>query len=110
MEFFSSQHLENNYVCPPASLVLNSVRHMMKCRAVGTVIVPQWPSAAFWPVLSPNVGSFRKYLVAHVVLPSLYDLCIAGRGQSLAYKENKRLFDGSLPFKLLALRFDFRAA
>ncbi len=107
--FTQNWHLENNWVCPPASIVLSAVRHMMKCRAVGTVIVPQWPSAAFWPVLSPSIGSFRGYLVTHVVLPSIADLCIAGRGQSIVYKQGKRVFEGALSFKLIALRYDFRS-
>ncbi len=97
--------MENNWVCPPVSIVLNAVKHMMKCRAVGTVIVPQWPYAAFWPVLSPSIGS----LVTHVVLSSIADLCIAGRGQSIIYKQGKRVFEGALSFKLIALRYDFRS-
>jgi hypothetical protein len=88
-------------------MLLNAVKHMKKCQAIGTVIVPEWPSAPFWPILSPNFGSFKVFIIDHVVLPNSSDLCIPGRGQCLAYKPDKRMFQGALPFRLLALRFDF---
>ncbi len=99
---------DNNWVCPPVAILLKAVNHMKKCRALGTVIVPEWPSAPFWPVLSPKLGSMKKYLVKHEVLPKLNNLCIPGRGQCLVYKPGKRLFSGRLPFNLMAMYFDFR--
>ena len=99
---------DNNWVCPPVTILLKAVNHMKKCRALGTVIVPEWPSAPFWPVLSPKLGSMKKYLVNHEVLPKLNNLCISGRGQCLVYKPGKRLFSGRLPFNLMAMNFDFR--
>ena len=99
---------ENNWICSPASVIINVVNHMMKCKAVGTMIVPEWPSASFWPVLSPQCGSRRQYIVDFVYLPKIADLCIQGRGQSIVYKSKKCLFAGALPFRMLALRLDFR--
>lgn len=98
---------ENNWVCPPASMVLTTIRHMRKCHAKGTVIVPVWPSAPFWPILSPKLGSIRKYMIHSVLLPNRIDLCIPGRGQRLTYRSGKCMFQGSLPFQLMAIRYDF---
>ena len=98
---------ENNWVCPPVCMVLNAVKLMKECKATGTVIVPEWPSAAFWPTLSPTLGVFKTFLISHVILPNIPNLCTPGRGQCTSYKPGKRLFQGSLPFKLIAMRYDF---
>ena len=88
-------------------MTANAVKHMMKCNARGTVIVPEWPSASFWPLLSPNLGFLKKFLTAHLILPKDQKLCVPGRGQCIAYKPGKRLFDNHVPFNLIAMRFDF---
>ena len=33
--------LENNWVCPPVSLIIHAVEHFKKCRASGTLIIPE---------------------------------------------------------------------
>jgi hypothetical protein len=91
-------------------MVLNAVKHMQTCKAVGTVIVPEWPSASFWPSISPKFGIFKTFLMDLIFLPNRVDLCIPGRGQCLAYKRGQRMFEGCLSFKLIAMRFDFRNA
>ena len=46
-DFGLDWHGKNNYICSRVFLVPRFLRHMMHCRAVGTVIVPFWPSAFF---------------------------------------------------------------
>ena len=42
---------ENNWVCPPLSaIIVPSVRALSSCSSYCTLIVPQWPSAYFWPL------------------------------------------------------------
>lgn len=52
-----SQHWggENNWVHPPYKLVGKALLHMRECRAVGTIVLPYWERAAWWPLL--RVGS-----------------------------------------------------
>ena len=38
---------ENNYLCPPISLIGSTIRHLRLCRASGTLIIPIWPSAYY---------------------------------------------------------------
>ena len=45
---------ENNWMCPPISLIPRAIRHASKCLAAATLLVPQYPSAPFWPMLFPN--------------------------------------------------------
>ena len=44
-------HGENNWCCPPPYLVPRVIRHMEACKAYGTLVVPCWESAPFWPLL-----------------------------------------------------------
>ena len=44
---------ENNYLCPPISLIGSTIRHLKLCNASGTLIVPVWPSAYYWPLIYP---------------------------------------------------------
>ena len=45
---------ENNWWCPPIYLVPRVIHHAQKTRAEGTMIVPQWVSTPFWPLLFPD--------------------------------------------------------
>lgn len=41
----------NSWLVPPISLVPKTIFHILACSANGTIIVPKWPSAGFWPIL-----------------------------------------------------------
>ena len=45
------------------------VRYLQQCKAYGTLIVPYWPSASFWPLIIGG-GGFISDVVAHVELPA----------------------------------------
>ena len=38
---------DNNYFCPPFFLVPRVLHHARRCACVGTLVVPEWPSAVF---------------------------------------------------------------
>ena len=42
---------ENNRVCPTVGLVVNAVRVLTGCSGLGTLMIPEWPRASFWPLL-----------------------------------------------------------
>lgn len=44
---------EQNWLVPPPQLVLRTLKHLSLCRASGTLVVPEWPTAPFWPILFP---------------------------------------------------------
>ena len=52
--FTRSWDFDNNWVCPPPHLVPRTLRHMRSCCAQGTLIVPHWRSAPFWPLLTTD--------------------------------------------------------
>ena len=49
--FVSDWKHENNYACPPVSLISRTIAHMRNCRATGTMILPAWHSAPFWQLI-----------------------------------------------------------
>ena len=47
--FSQNWHGENNWLLSPIYLIPNTMKHMVFCRAIGTLLVPEWPLALFWP-------------------------------------------------------------
>ncbi len=45
-----------NWLVPPPVLVAQTVKHLIRCKARGTLLVPLWPSASYWPLLFPEHG------------------------------------------------------
>ena len=42
---------ENNWLVPPIYAVIRIVKHVVACKAKGTLIIPKWTSAAYWPLI-----------------------------------------------------------
>ena len=89
----------NNWLVPPIYLVPKSIRHLVNCEAVGTLIVPKWKSAQFWPLI------FDKYSVwsenISDILEFDYDkrIFIQGRNKHALFSSNR------FSSKVLAVRF-----
>ena len=52
-------------LCPPVYLIPRVIGHARKCRAVGMLVVPEWPSAPFWPILYPNGKGSKAIYYKH---------------------------------------------
>ena len=50
---------ENCLLVPPVCVVAMTLQHLRLCRARGVLVVPFWPSAAFWPLL---IRDFRPHI------------------------------------------------
>jgi len=102
--FTRSWDLDNNWVCPPPHLVSRTLRHMRSCCAQGTLIVPLWRSAPFWPLLTTN-GSHLAHFVEDWVdlLPLKTTFCMGRHSSGVFGREN-------LNFRVLAVRINFRSA
>ena len=53
---------DNNYFCPPVSLIVQVIKRMALCRAIGTLIVPRWPTSHFWPYICPDGVHLDAYV------------------------------------------------
>ncbi|XP_068715338.1 uncharacterized protein [Montipora foliosa] len=97
----------NNWLCPPANLIVKCVRHLESCRGTGTLIISEWPSAFFWPFLHADSSSFKPFVKEVVPLPRIKDLLLEGPGQAILYKRRQSVFVGCPAFRILALRLEF---
>ena len=53
---------ELNWVCPPISQIGKSLKHFQSCKAKGVLLVPEWRSAYYWPLLIAENGKKIKVL------------------------------------------------
>ena len=75
---------EVNWWLPPLYLVCCTIQHAAKCKAKGTLIVPAWNSAPFWPILYPAADGHRlaSFIHLHVWWSTNYFLGLLVPGYS----------------------------
>ena len=56
---------ENNWIVPPVVLISSAIKHLLTCRARGTLVAPAWPSAPFWPLIFLSTNRTHSY-VTHI--------------------------------------------
>ena len=101
--FTRSWDFDNNWVCPPPHLVPQTLKHMRSCCAQGTLIVPLWRSAPFWPLFTTDGFHVAHFVEDWVDLPSLKTtFCMGCYSSGVFGKEN-------LNFRVLAVRINFRS-
>jgi len=67
---------EIKQICPPPYLIPRAIRHTKETSAKGTLVVPSWPSAPFWPILFPERALFVKDVM---VLSKQHQALLPGR-------------------------------
>ena len=87
---------KNNWLCPPVKYISATLRHLELCEAKGTLLVPCWTSACWWPLLYPDGKRLAPFIQDLLVLDPYY----------VSYCNNK-VFKGYQAFKTLALQIDF---
>lgn len=92
---------ENNWWCPPVYLVPRVLGHAQMTHVCGTLVVPWWPSAPFWPMLFANDSKFSYGIVASVEIDKGDVVIFPGRSGG-------SLFKGRPNTSLLAVRLNFQ--
>ena len=82
----------NNWIVPPVYLVSRVLKHMKVCKAKGTLVVPAWYSASFWPLLCPR-GMFIPEVIDFVYLPRDKEAYIPSRIAGGLFGERDLAFD-----------------
>ena len=59
-------HGANGLFVPPIFLITRILKYMKQCNAVGTLIVPCWQSASFWPMLCPGGDGFIDQVKGYI--------------------------------------------
>ncbi|VDH97570.1 Hypothetical predicted protein [Mytilus galloprovincialis] len=96
--FAQNLTLENNWMVPPISLAAKSIKHLILCRAEGTLVVPKWPSSAFWSLIFNRRLESQPYVVEVLDFSSGQNIFIQG--------QNKNSIFGTKHFKsdILAIK------
>ena len=92
---------ENNWIVPPIYCISRIIRHMSFGREAGTLVVPLWTSAPWWPLLAVNNQQFKSFVVGVSEIPRHEATFLPGSAES-------DLFGHGVPSsRVLALRIDF---
>ena len=91
---------DTSWWCPPVYLVPRVIRHAQNTNAKGTLVVPQWLSSPFWPLLFPDGASPAVFVKEWLELPRTDNLILPSKPGANLFK--------SLPnISVLALRIEF---
>ena len=93
---------EINFVVPPIYLIPRVLKHMQYYHAVGTLVLPHWSSAPFWPLLLQNPSTLKPFVKAVFYFCNPSNCVHPGK--------NVKCVIGSETFKspILALRISFQ--
>ena len=85
---------------PPIASIGQVLNHVKVCSAVGTLVVPYWPSAPFWPLLFSEHSDFRFLISGSVKIDNPEGVFVQGR--------NKNSIFGTMKFQspVLCLRLN----
>ena len=92
---------EANWIVPPPKLVVECVQNLVSEGCTGTLVVPNWPSAPFWPLIVNNDGQYKSFVIANYMF-SVKDGIVPGRGNNGIFADINSTFD------VLALQLDCR--
>ena len=81
---------DNNYLVPPMYLVTKAIKHLQSSKGQGTLVVPFWPSASFWPFLQSYPSKeFNSYVVDFKVSTQPHQCFQLGNNKSSLIGSNK---------------------
>ena len=91
---------DEGWLCPLVYLTVRVVNHFKTCNAAGTLSVPLWRSAYFWPRICPDGAHFSNFVHDRYILPHISNLFVRGKAKNCIFG------NGHLNFIMLALRID----
>ena len=91
----------NNWLFPPPFLVPRVLRHMSVGKEDGTLLVPEWRSAPWWPLLVTRRGRWREFVVDYRQIQPYEGIFVPGSAASSIFSS------GTPAFSLLALKLKF---
>ena len=92
---------ENNWLFPPPYLIPRVIRHMSANKEYGTLLIPYWPSAPWWPLLITKQGTWNWFVTDCLDISPYNGIFITGSLSSNIFTT------GVPPFELRALRLQF---
>ena len=91
---------EMNWLVPPPRLILKCIKKLESEKANGTLVIPVWISAPYWPELLDKNGSYKAFIKEVIPLPSR-NVIVNGRGNNGIFGREQ------LSFKMAVLKIRF---
>ena len=88
----------NNLLAPPIYLVSRVINYVLFCKAMGTLIIPWWFSAPFWPMLVGHSDKIKYFMVDSLQFGNARGIFVQGSVKSI--------FNYSFKSPVLALKLD----
>ena len=80
---------EVNWWVPPIHLISRVLRHAEICCAMGSLVVPAWKSAPFWPLICPDGIHLAPFIHSWVCIPFQPTIFIPGKsGNDIGHAMN----------------------
>jgi hypothetical protein len=92
---------DNNWLFPPPYLIPRVLRHMKANDEHGSLLVPFWPSAPWWPLLVNKQGSWNSFVKDCVDIPTYDGIFISGSMASNIFTAGRPSFE----LRALQVRF-----
>ena len=80
---------ENNWIVPPINLVVKSIKHLVACKAIGTLIVPNWRSSIFWTMIFGECNVYKPYVVDVLEFNESERIFVQGRNKDTLFGSDK---------------------
>jgi ribonuclease HI len=80
---------ENNWIVPPIASVPKVIKHLKVCNAKGTLVVPDWPSASFWPMLFSQHSIWKDIIHQVIRFSDASDIYVHGRNHNSMFGSNR---------------------
>lgn len=91
---------ELNWLVPPPKHIMSCLRKLASENARGTLIIPKWQSAPFWPFITDLQNEYKYFVKGALELPKSGAVC-KGKGNNGMFGENV------LSFSMVALHCVF---
>ena len=92
---------ENNWIFPPPYLIPRVLQHMARGKEHGTIIVPEWQSAPWWPLLVTRQGVWQTFVKDSCRLEPYDGILVPGSAASSQFAS------GIPAYFILALKVQF---
>ena len=80
---------ENNWLVPPIYGVIRCIKHLIFCRARGTLIVPKWKSAAYWTLIFKKNLEYHWYVKDVIEFKDSCDIYVRGSNMDSIFDSGK---------------------
>jgi hypothetical protein len=91
---------ENNWLVPPPRLATDCLKKLQYENSTATLVVPEWKSAPFWPLIVDENGMFKDFIKMFYYLPVTGSI-VKGKGNNGVFSSEP------LSFRMLTLRIQF---